>query len=316
LKFLLFILLSISLYANILTNYRTNGIQNIEKEMDLELSSKRYWSKQIKDIDTTFGYFESYSSILTCNKTESSLSLYIKNSNNLYKLQKKYEAYTGQNQGDKLREGDLKTPVGVYDLTKKISKLDSFYGPLAFVTSYPNTYDTYRGKNGSGIWIHGLPQESRDEFTKGCIAIENSDIESLDKNIMIDKTLLIISQDKVKKELSKETVVSILSFLYKWRYAWLYGDIKGYLEFYSLDFIRFDGMNFNKFKKYKTRIFKKIEKKTIIFNNINITPYPDTSNIYQIIFKEFYKSNSFKFIGNKTLIVKIENNNIKILTEK
>ena len=292
------------------------GIENLEKQMDLELTSKKYWSQHIKDKDTSFGYIESYSNILTCNKMNSSLSLYIKNSNKKYKLQKKYEAYTGQNQGDKLKEGDLKTPVGVYNLTKKISKLDSFYGPLAFVTSYPNSYDKYRGKNGSGIWIHGLPQESRDEFTKGCIAIENSDIECLNKNIEIDKTLLIISPKETKKDISKETIVSILSSLYAWRHAWIYGDIDKYLEFYSSDFIRFDGMDFNKFKKYKTRIFKRVEKKTIIFNDINIIPYPNSSDIYQISFKEFYKSNSFKFIGNKVLMIEIKNGIIEIFTEK
>ncbi len=76
-------------------------------------------------------------------------------------------------------------------------------------------------------------------------------------------------------------------------------------------------MNFNRFKKYKSRIFKKIEKKTIIFNNINIVPYPDSKDIYQITFKEFYKSDTFKFTGDKTLLVRIdENNDMKIITER
>ena len=44
-----------------------------------------------------------------------------------------------------------------------------------------------------------------------------------------------------------------------------YADIERYLEFYSSDFIRFDGMKFDRFKTYKTRVFKKVEKKTIIF---------------------------------------------------
>ena len=65
---------------------------------------------------------------------------------------------------------------------------------MAFVTSYPNSYDKYRGKNGYGIWIHGLPTEQeREEFTTGCIAIKNSNIESLEENIDIDKTIYIIN---------------------------------------------------------------------------------------------------------------------------
>ena len=164
---LLFILTTSLCANNILTDYRMNGIYNVQKHMDNELTKMEYWDIQLKDLDTRFGYIESYSNILTCDKSSSKLTLYIKDNNESYKLQKQYNAYTGKIGGDKLKEGDLKTPIGIYDLTKKISKLDSFYGPLAFVTSYPNAYDKYRGKNGSGIWIHGLPTEQeRSDYTK------------------------------------------------------------------------------------------------------------------------------------------------------
>ena len=110
----------------------------------------------------------------------------------------------------KKKEGDLKTPLGIYELTKKISKLDSFYGPLAFVTSYPNIYDKFRGKNGSGIWIHGLPTEQkRDEFTKGCIAINNSNLETLDKYININSTMLIINSSKTIQKGSISLTITV-----------------------------------------------------------------------------------------------------------
>ena len=292
-KIFFLILIGLSLYANnMLTNYRENGIDAIQKQMDLELTNREYWSEYIKDMDTTFGYIESYSNILTCDKEKSTLNLYMKDSNNTYGFVKEYGAFTGKIKGDKIKEGDLKTPIGIYKLTQKLSrdnKLDPFYGPLAFVTSYPNSYDKYRGKNGSGIWIHGLPiEQERDKYTRGCIAIDNSNIECLDRNIDIDKTLLIIDPIEVEQNISKETLTSILASLYSWRYAWLYGDIDKYLELYASDFIRFDGMKFNKFKAYKTRVFKKDEKKIITFNNINIIPYPDSPNIYQVSFEEFY----------------------------
>ena len=267
-RILFLILVSLSLYSNdILTNYRINGINDIQKQMDLELTKIDYWNEYIKQVDTTFGYLESYSKILTCNKKKSTLSLYIKDANNTYKFKKECDAFTGKMKGDKVREGDLKTPIGIYRIIKKLSKetnLDSFYGPLAFATSYPNTYDKYRGKTGHGIWIHGFPiKKTRDEFTKGCIAINNTNIEGLDKNIKIDATLLIIDSKEVKKTISKEVLASILSQLYSWRYSWLVNDINGYINFYADDFIRFDGMNFDKFKKYKSRIFRKIEKRLL-----------------------------------------------------
>ncbi len=321
-KILFLLFITGSLFANnILTNYRVNGIDKIQKQMDLELTNLQYWNQHLQNKDTKFGYIESYSNILTCNKDDSTLNLYSTDENSTFSFKKEYSAFTGKRKGDKVKEGDLKTPIGIYKLTRKLSKetnLNSFYGPLAFVTSYPNEYDKYRGKNGSGIWIHGLPiEQERDEFTRGCIAINNLNIESLATKIDISKTLLIINDSKVEKYISKDILSSILSQLYTWRYAWLYSDIDNYLKFYDLDFVRHDGMNIKKFTNYKTRVFKKIESKSIIFNNINVIPYPNTTDIFQITFKEFYKSDTYKFTGNKTLIVKIDaDNKMKILTEK
>jgi len=318
-KLLLLLFLTVSIYANsLLTEYRNNGFDSIEKKMDLELKKKEYWSEFLKDKKTTFGYLESYSEVLTCDKERSTLNLYTKDKNSTYKFEQNYSAFTGKEKGDKTKEGDLKTPIGIYTLTEKISNPDSFYGPLAFVTSYPNIYDRYRGKNGSGIWIRGLPTEQeRDEFTKGCIAINNQNIEYLDKKIDIKKTLLIINSAPVHKDVPKDVVTSILSQLYLWRYSWIYNDIDKYLCFYSDDFVRTDGMKFNDFKTYKKRVFNKLEKKTIIFNDINLVPYPNTENIYQLTFKEIYSSESFQFTGEKTLMLKLgEKNQIKIFTEK
>jgi murein L,D-transpeptidase YafK len=319
---LVLLIISSSLFSSdILTSYRINGLDVIEKQMDLELTKEEYWSNYIKDKNTTFGYIESYLNVLTCNKEKSTLNLYSLDDNRSFKFKKKYSAFTGKKKGDKIKEGDFKTPIGIYQITQKLSKdtnLNPFYGPLAFVTSYPNIYDSYRGKNGSGIWIHGLPtKQERDEFTRGCIAINNPNIECLNRNIDIKKTLLIINSSDVKKNISKKILTSILSQLYEWRYAWLYDDIDSYLNFYSSKFVRSDGMDIKRFTSYKTRVFKKVEKKTIIFQDINILPYPDSENIYQITFKEFYKSDTFEFTGDKTLIIKLdENNKIKILTER
>ncbi|MCD6433954.1 MAG: L,D-transpeptidase family protein, partial [Sulfurimonas sp.] len=218
-KTLFLVLISLSLCANeALTNYRISGIAEIEKQMDLRLTKKEYWSEYLKNIDTSFGYIESYSSLLTCDKRNSTLQLYKQDENSTFRFKKEYNAFTGKREGDKIEEGDLKTPVGIYRITKKIKKLDSFYGPLAFVTSYPNSYDKFRGKNGHGIWIHGLPtKQIRDEYTKGCIAINNSNIECLDKKINIEETLLIINEKEILKNTSKNILSSILSQLYLWR---------------------------------------------------------------------------------------------------
>jgi len=319
---LLFLFLSMtsSLFATdmkILNHYRNHGIELIQKKLDKQLAQEQYWKTFLKDKDTSFGYFESYTNILACDKSKSNLSLYKQDRDGKYILQREYNAFTGKIKGDKEKEGDLKTPVGIYNIVKKITKVDSFYGPMAFVTSYPNIYDKYRGKTGQGIWIHGLPiEQERDEFTKGCIAINNQSIECLDRNIDINKTLLIIDENVVNKNVKKEKLIKVLSNLFAWRYAWTYNNLDDYLSFYSPDFKRFDGVNFDNFKRYKTRIFNKKERKEIIFTQINVVPYPDAKDIYKITFNEQYHSNTFSFTGEKILIVKLQNNKFHILTEQ
>ncbi len=314
----LLIFIQTTIFANdILTDYRLHGVVNIEQSMDKALSKRDYWYKYLQNKDTSFGYLESYNNILTCNKSDETLCVYKKNAKQIYKLSKKYNAFTGKNSGEKHKEGDLKTPIGIYKLTKKLSHVDPFYGPFAFVTSYPNTFDKYKKSEGHGIWIHGLPlDEERDSFTKGCIAINNDNIQNLDKSIDINKTLLIIDAKNVQQNISKKKLSLILANLYAWRYAWLYNNVDDYLAFYSKDFRRFDGKNYNSFVHYKKRIFRKKEKKKIIFSDINVVPYPGTPNLFRISFKEYYKSRSFEFTGDKVLIVKFTNKQFKILTEK
>jgi len=229
-KIVFLLLLSITLYANnILSKYRHSGINGIEKQLDLELAKEQYWSEELKNIDTKFGYLESYNSILSCDKNSSTLSLYKKDANNTFVEMKKYDAFTGKIPGDKEVEGDLKTPIGIYNIKQRLDKdkkLDPFYGPLAFVTSYPNLYDKMRNKNGGGIWIHGLPlNQERDTFTKGCIAINNQSIKCLDNHIDINNTILIINPNESKKSVSKSELSNILSQLYMWRYAWKYNEL-------------------------------------------------------------------------------------------
>src|SRR5207253_2380867 len=70
-----------------------------------------------------------------------------------------YYVTLGKNGMEKTREGDQKTPIGVYHVTANLprQKLTDFYGAGAFPINYPNEWDKRRGRNGHGIWLQGLP---------------------------------------------------------------------------------------------------------------------------------------------------------------
>lgn len=88
--------------------------------------------------------------------------------------------------GDKQREGDFRTPEGVYVLDRRNPNSEFF---LSIRISYPNHDDVReareRGEDpGGAIMIHGQPNEpTRSEvyyrtrdWTNGCIAVSNSDM--------------------------------------------------------------------------------------------------------------------------------------------
>ncbi|MCU6433185.1 L,D-transpeptidase family protein [Undibacterium sp. Jales W-56] len=100
---------------------------------------------------------------------------------------------------NKNKEGDQKTPVGVYYITSRLagSKLPDFYGPGALPINYPNEWDKINGRSGSGIWLHGVPSEnfSRPPLASdGCVVLTNPDFLRIAAMIDIGKTPVIISE--------------------------------------------------------------------------------------------------------------------------
>ena len=297
--------------------YRFKGEDALSKKIETLLASPNFWKDKIKDYNVTFGYFQNQKDILVCVKDKKTLDVYRYNKN--FKLLDSIEVLTGLD-GDKLKEGDLKTPIGVYRLVNLLNKVDDFYGPFAFETEYPNLYDRIQKKNGYGIWIHGFPTKGkRDENTRGCIAMENSILEELKEKINYKNSYLLIAQDRLLTTNSDE-ISKILAFIYKWRRAWRESNFEVYKTFYDKNFKKLDGKNLKEFLEYKKRVFKirKHQKVEIFFDDINIIPYQNINNkkIFRINMQQKYFAKNYKYIGPKELYIKFINDKIKIITEK
>ncbi len=310
--------ITLSLWANSLVQtYRQNGLEEVEKQIEVLLQDKDYWKNFLKNKDVQKGFYEFNTPIIFVNKALKIMDLY--HYKNFKQSQTSTQEVIAGKMGDKEKEGDLKTPVGVYEITKKFVPKDGFYGPVAFSLSYPNLFDRLANKNGHGIWIHGFPlnNEKRDGRTKGCIAVKNDILKKFDKDLASEKAVVIISEqgDIV---VDKKEVQDLLTSLFQWKYAWKYNDLKKYLSFYGDDFKRFDGKDIKQFSDLKRRIFAKNENKIIVFKNIAISPYPDLEQkgLYIISFDEFYKTKSYTFSGKKELYVRLQNNKMQIVAEK
>lgn len=297
--------------------YKHKGIDAVEREINLFLSDTSYWENYLKTKDTSNGYFESIQYVLRCNKDMKNIRVYSQH-NGKEELIFNTSVILGKVKGDKQIEGDLKTPLGTYNITRKLTNLDEFYGPLALVTNYPNSLDVMQGKTGGGIWIHGVPlQSKREPNTKGCIALSNNHLINLDQKIDIAKSILIIDKAIEETKATKKELALILAELHRWKFNWKENRLQEYLSFYANNFTRRNEMDIKRFKTYKTRIFQKKEKKQIYFKDINIIPYPNTLNktIYKIMYYQVYHTKNYQSKGKKTLYIELINDKMKILYE-
>ncbi|GHD57273.1 L,D-transpeptidase family protein [Jeongeupia chitinilytica] len=105
---------------------------------------------------------------------------------------------------DKQKEGDQRTPLGVYFVTGEMprAQLDAMlgkkadlYGIGAWPISYPNELDRQQGRTGHGIWLHGVPYDTYARApwsSNGCVALGNEDMRALSTSLQIGVTPVVI----------------------------------------------------------------------------------------------------------------------------
>ncbi|MDH4192081.1 MAG: L,D-transpeptidase family protein [Betaproteobacteria bacterium] len=154
-----------------------------------------------------------------------------------------YYVTLGKRGVEKIREGDQKTPLGVYHVTGNLprQKLPDFYGSGAFPINYPNDWDRRLGRNGSGIWLHGTPSDTYSRpprASDGCIVLSNPDLESVGRYVQIGLTPVIIAEeiewtDAAAIEADRSSLAAAME---SWRAAWESRDTDRYLQHYSSRF--------------------------------------------------------------------------------
>ena len=135
---------------------------------------------------------------IVVNKNERELLVFNKNN----ELLKKYNIALGfEPVGKKEVQGDGKTPEGIYFINDK-NPNSIAYKNLGI--SYPNSVDLQNSKllgkpSGGDIKIHGLMRKWTKfgrlhrfiDWTGGCIAVSNSEIDELYKNVPIGTRIII-----------------------------------------------------------------------------------------------------------------------------
>lgn len=168
---------------------------------------------------------------------------------------------TGQADGDKSTEGDLRTPEGVYFIEgKRTSGLDyGLYGGIAYTLNYPNPVDRLRRKSGSGIWIHSKGRDITPRETRGCIALNRGDIDSLAGTLAPGTPVAVADSVASDASFSKqdiETARNLRDRVYAWARAWS-ARSQEMFSFYDPDaYSLAQDAPFHAFKGQKERLFK------------------------------------------------------------
>lgn len=221
------------------------------------------------------------------------------NANGTPRLVEDYYTTLGKNGIEKLREGDRKTPIGVYHVTSKISgaKLPDLYGWGAFPINYPNEWDRMLGKTGYGIWLHGVPSDNYARApwaSDGCVALANPDIAGLAKRVQVGVTPVIIA-DRVEwltPEAWRTERDAFVRQLEAWRTDWESLDPDRYLAHYAREF-RSNGMDLVAWQEHKRRVNGGKTWIKVALNNVSIFRSPGQQSLIAVTYQQDYRSNSF-----------------------
>jgi murein L,D-transpeptidase YafK len=210
---------------------------------------------------------------------------------------------TGQVEGDKLTNGDLKTPEGVYFVEKHITTGLNYtlYGKEAYPLNYPNPVDRLNRKSGYGIWLHGKGVPLAPQDTKGCVGMNNEDIAVLGQKIRLGQPVTIAARIEHKADLSGERATDISGLeqqVYAWAKAW--GDRSPKMfDFYNADaYSRAQNQSFNSFRAQKEHIFKSI---SWIDNKINDLQILEGPGYWVTWFNQQYTAPNLKTSGTRRL---------------
>ncbi len=230
--------------------------------------------------------------------------VFVYHRDNPYQPHRTYTCSTGENQGPKLREKDRKTPEGVYFFVRAIDKKEllPIYGSRAYALDYPNVIDRKEGKNGHGIWFHGLNKPLKPRDTNGCVALVNPDIDDLANFIRIDDTPVIVSERiemvaPSEMEKDREEVIRIIE---TWQTSWERKDVDKYMSLYSPDFTS-SGKNWQQWKEHKARLAKQYNKIKVDVQNLRIL---QNDGLVLASFLQKYSNEYFNSAGRKTLYLK------------
>ena len=226
-------------------------------------------------------------------------TLYVfENNNGVPRYLADYYVSSGKNGSDKTRQGDKKTPLGVYHVTDNLprEKLGALYGVGAFPISYPNELDRREGRNGNGIWLHGVPLDTYSRAPRasdGCVVLTNQNLETLGKNLRIGVTPVIIADgiDWIKPADLDTVREGLLASVENWRRDWESLNTETYLKHYAPGFSS-GGQDLAAWSRQKHQVNAAKSYINVKLGNVSAFLYPGRDDLAVVSFDQDYASSN------------------------
>ena len=253
---------------------------------------------------------------LIADKATRTLTLW-ENQNGQIQLVGSYPMDIGKNNGDKVAEGDHRTPNGIYFPQKRLEREElnfSEYGIRAFTLDYPNFYDVRAGKTGSGIWVHAIPDTtSLNRGSRGCVVVRNAIIEELTPHIDLEKTAVVITEQVqyINRSEHDKITQEVQAWLESWRKSWMQKELDTYMNFYADEFQALK-MNKSKWRRYKQGLNERYKTIEVALSQPRVIKH---NNQMVLRFQQDYKSAALSDTGIKTLYTDVGSGRPLILTE-
>jgi murein L,D-transpeptidase YafK len=216
-----------------------------------------------------------------------------------------YYVTLGKNGIEKTREGDQKTPVGVYHVTANLprKKLTDFYGAGAFPINYPNEWDRRQGRGGYGIWLHGVPSDvyaRPPRASDGCIVLSNPDLESVGRHVQVGLTPVIIADQIEWSDASTIDAerAALAAALEQWRADWQSRDTERYLAHYSGRFAS-GGQDLGGWSAHKRKVNSGKRWIKVGLSRVAMFRYPRERDFVVVTFDQDYRSDSLSNVMRK-----------------
>jgi murein L,D-transpeptidase YafK len=257
---------------------------------------------------------------LVLDSTKSTLFVF-ENTGKMPRYIADYYVTIGKNGLEKSREGDKKTPVGVYHVVSRLpkDKLTDFYGSGAYPISYPNEWDRMRGRNGHGIWLHGTPRDTYSRpprASDGCIVLTNQDLETLAAKLQIGSTPVVIADamDWAKPREVEALRSDLASSIESWRHDWESRDSDAYLRHYARNF-KSNGMSLAQWSAQKHQVNAAKTWIRVKVSDLSLLLYPGKEDMAVATFEQDYASSNLSNRMMKRQYWIRENGNWRIVYE-